>query len=101
MQLITDEEKRNRIEEMAGFRAVLDVDFEPTDNKAPYEKIYNDYINGIITSEEFSQKLNVIINTPGLINSQSQFQDENEMSLPPEEAEKFKAEHLKNDLSAH
>ena len=26
MQLITDEEKRNRIEEMAGFRAVLDVD---------------------------------------------------------------------------
>ena len=95
MQLITDEEKRNRIEEMAGFKAVLDVDFEPTDNKAPYEKIYNDYINGLITSEQFSQKLDVIINTPGLINSQSQFQDENEMSLSPEEAAIFKADYMK------
>ena len=95
MQLITDEEKRIRTEEMAGFRAVLDVDFEPTDNKEPYEKIYTDYINGLITREQFSAKLDVIINTPGLINSKSQFQDENEMSLKPEEAAKFKAAYMK------
>ena len=92
---ISAQEKQQRIEEMAGFKAVLDVDFEPTDNKEPYEKIYNDYINGSITREQFSAQLDVIINTPGLINSKSQFQDENEMSLSPEEAAKFKAEHLK------
>lgn len=92
---ISPQEKQQRIEEMAGFRAVLDVDFEPTDNKEPYERIYNDYINGLITREEFSRRLDVIINTPGLINSKPQFEDENEMSLIPEEAAKFKAEHLK------
>ena len=85
MQLITDEEKQNRIDELSLFKITMDMDLPENTDKAPYKKIYNDCINGKISLQKFDEELEDLLKTSAAAGPKHK--DENEMLLSADEAQ--------------
>lgn len=74
-----DEEKQKRIDELSLFKITMDMDLPDNTDKAPYEKIYNDCINGRISVQEFDNALEQMLKSS--VFTGPRHKDENEISL--------------------
>ena len=84
MQLITDDEKQKRIDELSLFKSTMDMDLPGATDKGPYEKRYNDCINGKISVQEFDKALEELLKAS--VPTGPKHKDENEMLLSATDA---------------
>lgn len=68
-----------RIREMEGFKAFIEVDLADESSRRPYRNLYNTYIEGKLTPQEFKQML-ILINNNNL-SKKSSGSEETEMHL--------------------